>query len=105
MNHEIFKGKPIPSLTWYSSDGDVVDDTFSSTSTEVHNTMKIDVLTKKHFGRVYVCGAANNNRTKPAFANVTIDMKREFTISLYSLRKMRADELHQRFRFLCYGFV
>ena len=67
----------MPSLIWYSSDGDVVDDTFSSSKTGVHNTMKIDVLTKKHFGKVYVCGAANNNRTKPAFANVTIDMKRE----------------------------
>ena len=66
-------------------DGDVVDDTYSTVSPSiVQNTMKISVLTKKHFGTTYVCVAKNNNETKAAKTNVTVDMRRK-TDNLYFL--------------------
>lgn len=68
-------GYPLPQLVWYSSDGDVVDDIYSTSDKEVQNTLKIDPLTKKHFGEKFLCRASNNNVTQPATANVTIDMR------------------------------
>ncbi|TRY72626.1 hypothetical protein TCAL_09959 [Tigriopus californicus] len=74
-------GYPLPHLVWYSSDGDVVDDVYSTSDLEVQNTLKIDPLTKKHFGERFLCQASNNNVTLPASANVTIDMRRKCTLS------------------------
>lgn len=71
-------GSPLPSLVWFSADGDVVDDTFSLKEQEVQNTLRIAALTKKHFGKTYFCRAKNNEETIPARSNVTIDMRREF---------------------------
>ena len=73
----VISGTPLPKLTWYSADGDIVDDTFSKAKDKVTNTLKIEVLTKKHFQRSYYCQAENNNQTEPARTKVTIDMRCE----------------------------
>ena len=68
-------GTPLPSLVWYSMDGDVVDDTFSTSEDDVRNTLRLATLTKKHFGKSFYCEAKNNDETSPAKTNVTIDMR------------------------------
>ena len=87
-----FPGSPPPSLIWYSaSDGDIVDDRFSvlsgsndvdsdpkKSTVKVQNTLRIATLTKKHFGKTFVCEAKNNNVSTPARNRITVDMRREF---------------------------
>ena len=72
-------GYPLPKLVWYTNDGleelIMADSTFETASEASRNTLSIKRLGRQHFGKTYICLAANNNATTPVATNVTIDMR------------------------------